>query len=65
MRIRHLIIMLLLLIPKTVGAQAKDKAEADLLVWEVRTAAYEPENWRPECIINDYQIQETAAEGSW
>ena len=65
MRIRHLIIMLLLLIPKTVGAQAKDKAEADLLVWQVLTAAYEPENWHPELIIHDNQIQETAEEGIW
>lgn len=65
MRIRNLIISLLAVLPLTAAAQAKDKAEADLMVWEELAAGYEAENYHPRLIIQDSQIRETAEKGIW
>lgn len=65
MRIRCLIISLLTMLPLMVAAQAKDKAEADLMVWEELTAGYETENYHPRLIIQDNQVSETAEKGIW
>ena len=65
MRIRDLIISLLTVLPLTAAAQAKDKAEADMMVWEELTAGYDAENYHPRLNIQDSQIRETAEKGIW
>lgn len=65
MRIRNLIILLMTVLPLTTAAQAKDKAEADLMVWGELTAEYETENYHPRLIIQKDLISETAEEGIW
>ena len=63
MRIRPLIIILLLLVPIGVSAQATDKAEADSMVWQILTAHYEPENWHPKLIVEEARLENSAEKG--
>ena len=49
--------------PLTGFAQAKDKAEADSLVYQELTARYMPENWHPKLMFQGSQIEETAEQG--
>lgn len=44
-------------------AQAKDKAEADQLIYEELTSNYETENWHPKLIILGNRLEETAEKG--
>ena len=63
MRIRTLLISLCLLLSLPVFSQARDKAEADQLIYQELTSKYETENWHPELIVMGNRLQETAEAG--
>lgn len=63
MRIRLLIILVLIWLPLMTYAQAKDKAEADQLIYEELTAGYQTENCHPEMVILSKKLKETGEKG--
>lgn len=56
-------LLICLLSSLSIHAQAIDKAEKDLLIYQELTANYELENWHPDLIIASHMLKETDEEG--
>lgn len=47
----------------SIHAQAVDKAEKDMLIYQELTANYELENWHPDFIVASHMLKETDEQG--
>lgn len=56
---KAILISLLVSAHLAVCAQAKDKAEADQLIYQELTAGYETENWHPKLVILGNMLEKT------
>lgn len=60
---KKLVLLICLYSSLSIGAQAIDKAEKDLLIYQELTANYEMENWHPDLIVARHMLKETDEKG--
>lgn len=60
---RFISVIIAIMLTTQVSAQATDKHDADILIYNELTAGYETQNWHPDLIVTKDMLKETQEKG--